>query len=68
MGQRAYLLTVGVVFSLIALAHLLRIALAAAVVVEGMTVPMWASIPAAILTGYLSFEGFRLGSRPKSGS
>ncbi len=67
MSHRNYLLIVGVVFSLIALAHLLRIALAATVVVEGIAVPLWASIPAAILMSYLSFEGFRLASKSKSG-
>ncbi len=68
MRHRTYLLTVGVVFSLIALAHLLRLALGATVVVEGFAVPMWMSVLAALVMGFLAFEGFRLCSKPQPGS
>jgi hypothetical protein len=67
MSHRTFSLTAGVVFLLIALGHLLRFALGATFVVEGIAIPMWPSILAVILTGYLAFEGFRLSSRPKSG-
>jgi len=67
MSQRTFSLIVGVVFLLIALGHLLRVALGATLVVEGIAVPMWPSILAVIVMGYLAFEGFRLSKKPKSG-
>ncbi len=67
MSHRTYLLIVGVVFSLIALGHLVRVALGASIVVEGYAVPMWPSVVAVILMGFFAVEGFRLGSKPKSG-
>jgi hypothetical protein len=67
MGYRTYFLTVAIVFSLIALGHLLRVVLRATFVVEGYAVPMWPSVLAVILMGYLAFEGFRLSGKPKPG-
>ena len=65
MSQRAFALVSGVVFLLIALGHVARVLLTASVVVDGFAVPMWASVLAAVLMGYLAFEAFRLarGSR-----
>ena len=60
MTKRAYLLTVGVVYLLIALAHAVRLALGAEWIVEGRVIPMWPSWLALFLAGYLSYEGFRL--------
>jgi hypothetical protein len=67
MSQRTFSLIVGVVFFLIAVGHLVRVVLGATFVVEGMAVPMWPSVLAVIVMGYLAFEGFRLSCRPKSG-
>ena len=66
MRQKTFSLTAGVVFLLIALGHLLRVALRATFVVEGVAVPMWASVLAMIVMGYLAYEGFRLGRKPQS--
>jgi hypothetical protein len=60
MRQETFFLTAGVVFLLIALGHVLRVALRATVIVEGVAVPMWVSPPAVIVMGYLAYEGFRL--------
>ncbi len=67
MSQRTFFLIVGVVFLLIAVAHLVRIVLGATVVVAGVAIPMGPSVLAVIVMGYLAFEAFRLSSRPKSG-
>jgi hypothetical protein len=67
MSQRTFSLIVGVVFFLIAVGHLARVILGATLVVEGVAVPMWPSVLAVIVMGYLAFEGFRLSSKPKSG-
>ena len=60
MSQRVFSLIVGIVFLLIAVGHLLRVVLGATLVVEGMAIPMWPSVLAVIVMGYLAFEGFRL--------
>jgi hypothetical protein len=60
MSQRVFSLIVGIVFLLIAVGHLLRVVLGATLVVAGVAIPMWPSVLAAIVMGYLAFEGFRL--------
>ncbi len=67
MSQRTFLLTAGVVFLLIALGHILRVAFGLVWTVGGRTVPMWASMVAVLLAGYLAYEGFRLGRKSRSG-
>lgn len=68
MSQRTFSLTAAVVFLLITLGHLLRVVLGATFVVGGVSVPMWASVLAIILMGYLAFEGFRLWKRSRAGT
>jgi dolichyl-phosphate-mannose--protein O-mannosyl transferase len=58
MSQKAFALTAGVVFLLIALGHLLRVVLGVSFVVHEIAVPMWASLIAVVITGYLAYEGF----------
>jgi hypothetical protein len=67
MSQRTFSLIAGVIFLLIAVGHLLRIVSGAEFVVQGVTIPVWASVIAMIVMGYLSFAGFRLSCRPKPG-
>lgn len=63
MQQKTFSLTAGVIFLLIALGHLLRVALGATVVVEGVAIPIWASVLAVVVMGYLAYEGLRLGRK-----
>ena len=65
MSDHAYSLIAGIIFLLIALAHLLRIVLGTPVVVQGISIPVWASAIAFVVTGFLSYEGFRFARRPK---
>ena len=58
VNQHAFSLVAGVVFGLIALGHLLRIVLGVPFVVSDINIPMWASIVAVVVTGFLSYEGF----------
>ena len=66
MSQKTFSLVAGVFFLLVALGHVLRIAFGASVVVEGFSIPMWASWIAFFVTGFLAYEGFRLGRRSLS--
>jgi len=68
MSQHAFELTAGVVFLLIALAHVFRVIFGLPFVVYGISVPMWASGIAVIITSYLAFEGFRLSRKSPSGA
>ena len=60
MRQKTFSLLAGVVFLLIAVCHLLRVLLGATLVVAGVAVPVWPSVLAVIVLGYLGSEGFRL--------
>jgi hypothetical protein len=63
MSQKTFSLVAGVFFLLIALAHVLRIAFGASVVVQNTSIPTWASAVAVVITGYLAYEGIRLARR-----
>ena len=65
MSEHAYSLTAGIIFLLVAIGHLARIILGTPVVVEGLSVPVWASAVAFVVTAFLSYEGFRFARRPK---
>src|SRR5215831_6334375 len=60
MDQRSFSLLAGVIFTIIALLHLLRIIYGWDPVVEGWRVPKWISWVALIVSGYLGYEGLRL--------
>ena len=68
MSQRTFSLVAGVVFGLIALAHVLRIVFGWSLTIQDFSVPMWASWIAIVVTGYLAYEGFRLAKKSASGA
>lgn len=63
MTNRSYSLTTGTIFLAIAIVHGLRLIFGWDASLEGHHAPMWASGVALIITGYLSYAGFRLGRR-----
>ena len=65
MSDHAYALIAGIIFLLVAIAHLLRMALGTPVVVQGVSIPMWSSAIALVVTAFLSYEGFHFARRPK---
>jgi hypothetical protein len=60
MSQKAFSLAAGLLFLLIAVGHALRIVFGLSLVVQGVSVTMWASAIAVVVTGYLAYEGIRL--------
>jgi len=52
-------LLAGIIFTIIALLHLVRIIYGWDPVVEGWTVPKWISWVALVVAGYLGYEGLR---------
>lgn len=64
MSQKTFSLTAGVLFMLIALGHALRLAFGRwDITVAGQPIPSWPSGVALVITGYLAYEGFRLGRK-----
>jgi hypothetical protein len=63
MSRRAYLLVTAVIFSLIALLHLVRIIFGWSVMLAGWSVPMWLSWVALIMTCALAYFGFSLATQ-----
>ncbi len=63
MTQQAYAITTSVLFALVAVLHLLRFFLQWEITVDGWNVPLWVSVIAVIVAGYLSVEGYRVTKR-----
>ncbi len=63
MTQKTFTLTSGVIFSLVAVLHALRLLLGWEAVIGGWQVPRWVSWPALALSGYLSYTAFTLKRR-----
>ena len=61
MSQKIFSRTAAVVFTLVALGHVLRIAFGASVVIQKTSIPLWVSWIAFVIVGFLAYEGFRLG-------
>ncbi len=64
MSTKTYATITGIIFLIVALAHLVRLFGGLEVRVDGWDVPKWGSLVAAIVAGYLSYAGFRICSRP----
>ena len=63
MRQKTFSLVVGLIFLLIAVMHVLRLALMWEVVLNGWMVPMWFSAIAIVIMAYLAFESLKLSRR-----
>jgi hypothetical protein len=61
MTHKSYMLTVGVIFLVIAILHLLRIVFQWDAMIGGWLVPQWVSWVAVIFAGYLGCEGLLFG-------
>ena len=60
MSQKTFLQVATAIFVLVALGHVLRIALGASVTIQGVLIPMWVSWIALVITVFLAYEGFQL--------
>ena len=63
MRQKTFSLVVGLIFLLVAVMHVVRLAFRWEVVLNGWSVPLWVSGVAIVITAYLAFEGLKLGKR-----
>ena len=60
LRNRTYFLAVGIVFGIVALAHLLRLFAGTELVIASWVVPLWLSWIGTAATAYLSYMSFRL--------
>ena len=60
MTVRTYAVVSSIIFVLVALLQLLRLVMQWDVVIDGWHLPLWASLIAFLVAGFLSFAGFRL--------
>ena len=60
MNQKTFNTVASVMFSLVALGHLLRLLSRSEAVVAGWHAPMWASVLALVVSGYLALSAFKL--------
>lgn len=67
MGHKKYCAVSGIFFTLVALAHLLRIIYGLSVQVDAYAVPMFASWIAFIVPGGLAFWAFRVAGNSGTG-
>jgi hypothetical protein len=63
MSQRTFSLVAGLIFLVVALMHLLRLALGWHVALAGWTLPMWVSWVGFLIAGYLAYTGLSLSRR-----
>ena len=60
MNRKRFTLAAGVVFSLVAALHLLRLVFGWDAVIGGWNVPLWISWAAIAIAGYLAYTAFTL--------
>jgi len=63
MSHRAFSMVAGVIFSLILLGHVIRLVFSVPWVVADWAVPMWVSMAAVLVAGFMAYEAFRLSAR-----
>ena len=63
MTQKTFTLVASVIFLLIALGHLARLAFKVSVLLGGWAVPFWVNGVALLVFAYLAYQGFRLGKK-----
>lgn len=63
MTPKAYAATSGTIFLIVAVAHLLRVALQWEFRVGGWDAPSWVSLIAVLVAGFLGYTGLRSASR-----
>lgn len=60
MSHRAYAVTAGLIFLLIATGHVLRLVFGWKAIIGSQSIPTWVSWIAFAIFAYLASEGFRL--------
>jgi len=59
MNKKIYLVTMGLVFSLVAILHFVRLVFAWEILIEGWVLPVWLS-GIFVIAGFLAYEAFKI--------
>ena len=65
LRERTYLMAVGIVFSVVAAAHLARVFFGLGLTIADWQVPLWLSWIGTVVVAYLAYMSFRLATRAK---
>lgn len=65
LRERTYLMIVGIIFAIVAAAHLVRVFFAIDLMIMDYQVPLWLSWIGTAVVAYLSYMSFRLALRMK---
>jgi hypothetical protein len=65
LRERTYLLVAGIIFTVVALAHLVRVFFAIDLSIMDYEVPLWLSWIGTVVVTYLAYMSFRLALRMK---
>jgi len=65
VGQRSYNALTAAIFTVVAVAHLLRVILGWTVQIGSWEIPIWVSWLALVVAGLLAWVGFRQNLRPR---
>lgn len=60
LNQKTYLQVSGLIFTVIAVLHLLRVVLGWEASIAGWMVPGWLSLIAVVVAGYLAYSAYKL--------
>lgn len=60
LNQKTYLQVTGLIFTVIAVLHLLRVLMGWEANLAGWMVPGWLSIVAVVVAGYLAYSAYKL--------
>ncbi len=63
MDSKTYLHVTKTIFGIIALLHFLRIIFGWGAVIGSLVIPLWLSILAFVVVGYLSYSGYKLSKK-----
>ena len=61
MSAKMFYKLIGIIFAVVAVGHVLRLINGLSITVGTWSVPMWLSVVAAVVLGYLSYTAFKLG-------
>jgi hypothetical protein len=65
MSQRAFSIVAGIIFLIVALAHLCRLILGWHITIANLVVPLWISWIALVIAAFLAWQGLKPPKIPK---
>lgn len=63
MNNQTYYRSVSVIFLVIGVLHVARLAYGWEAIIAGVEIPLWASAVAAVIAGYLAVRGWQLSQK-----